>query len=145
MNGFFQTGRTCYTTKKRFFTLIKRKKINKRKRKTNDFSWTEVRPSPSGGIGGAAVEAPSANPISELCGGIICVDNGDRWLVDWGILTTIIVSHLRGRGLWMSHSLHIEVGLRVVLRMRVRVVLRVMVIVALLWFKRLRRIRVRGV
>jgi len=37
---------------------------------TQYFSGTEVRPSPCAGIDGAAVEAPSANPISELGGSI---------------------------------------------------------------------------
>ena len=48
--------------------------------RTNHFSWTEVGPSPSGSIGGAAVEAPSANPISEFGGSIIRMDYGERWL-----------------------------------------------------------------
>jgi len=82
---------------------------------TQHFSGTEVRPSPCRGIGGAAVEAPSANPFSELGGSIIGVDDGHRWLVDWGILTAIIVSHLWRWGRQMSHGWYTEVGLSMVL------------------------------
>ena len=115
MGSFKQAALVTQLKKKGSVFYVKKRKRWIKEKKTNHFSWTEVRPSPSGGIGGAAVEAPSANPISELCGSIIRVDNRNRGLVDWGILTTIIVTHLWRWRLWMSHSWYIEVRLSVVL------------------------------
>lgn len=50
-----------------------------------DFAWAEVGAAPGGGVGGAAVEAPPANPIAELGGGIVRVDDGHGGLAGLGV------------------------------------------------------------
>ena len=70
---------------------------------TYDFAWAKVRPSPSGGISGAAVETPSANPICELRGRIVRVDDSHGWLTRQGVLTAVII--VRGGRVW-----HLGVG-----------------------------------
>ena len=65
---------------------------------TYDFAWAKVRPSPSGGIGGAAVETPSANPICELRGRIVRMDDSHGCLTRHGVLTAVIL--VRGGRVW---------------------------------------------
>lgn len=41
------------------------------------FSGAEVGTTPGAGIGGTAVEAAASNTVSELCRGVVCVNDGD--------------------------------------------------------------------
>lgn len=50
-----------------------------------DFARAEVGATPGGGVGGAAVEAPPADPIAELGGGIVRVDDGHGGLAGLGV------------------------------------------------------------
>lgn len=72
----------------------------KKNQGTYDFARTEIGPSPRGGIGGAAVEAPSADPVGEFCGGIIRMDDGHGRLTRDGILTVVVAQVLLGHGWW---------------------------------------------
>ena len=58
---------------------------------TYDFARAEIGPAPGGRVGGAAVEAPSADPIGEFGCGIVRVDDGHGGLARDGVLAVVVV------------------------------------------------------
>ena len=57
----------------------------KKRKETDDFSWTEIGSAPGGRVGCAAVEAPPAHTLGELCGGVVGVDDVGGGLAREGI------------------------------------------------------------
>ena len=81
-----------------FLILISMKNWN-----TYHFSWAQIGPSPGGSVGGAAVEAPPANTVCELCGSVISEDCWDLWLAAWDRVPRIIGVHGTWVLLWVWH------------------------------------------
>jgi hypothetical protein len=65
--------------------ISKRRKKNE---KTHNFSWSEVRPPPSRGIGGATVVALATDSVCQFSGSVVCVDD----MVALGRLVTLCLT-----------------------------------------------------